>query len=692
MSDITKPVMLDETGQAIAANLLLVKQAIENQGNGSGGTLTGKGAPTTATEGAVGMLYMDTDTGELYKCTAVADGAYTWGKVGSGDAVLYTAQTLTEEQKAQARENIGAAGNAVLYTSQTITSEQQAQARANIGAGTVKSVNGNAADANGNVQIETNAPTDEQVSTAVEAYLDAHPDVASGAADIIQSIPATQNLLNRATCAVGIVLGNDGTTTTNNNYETTDYIAVDENTSYVISAAAPNSLTREIVYYDENKAVLSGTPYFTNPHKTPVRCAFVRISFHKSNTDVQFEKGDTATNYVAYSTKNVVAPSAIPQKAVSLAQTNFSKAIAAGKNLLNLDACINGYYLDSSTGKTEESPNSILSDFIPCTIGDTIAVSGVTSSLTPISAIIFYDADKKYSRGIGVSEMKEKYSDGLIFPVKAFERYVRISFGSTNTEMMVEYGTEITEYEPFVGTPAINAPLYGFRQSNDAYLHLNPWQNKRLIVDGDSITHDQGLHNYWQFVAAEIMEMYIEIDSSGGYVTGHKGTAGSRIADELGVNDPSQSIVLRYMDLPDEADLVMIAGGTNDWAHSNVDLGDFDSTDTTTFNGALNVLLPGLKAKYPKIPVVMMTPIKRGIVYNAENSKGLTLEQFVDAMIAKCRQYGVYCLDMYSNCPINPQIPAMKELLFNANDDTHPNTEGHKVMGKTVAGFIRTLN
>lgn len=37
-----------------------------------------------------------------------ADGSYGLGEAGSKDAVLYTAQTLTEEQKAQARENIGA--------------------------------------------------------------------------------------------------------------------------------------------------------------------------------------------------------------------------------------------------------------------------------------------------------------------------------------------------------------------------------------------------------------------------------------------------------------------------------------------------------------------------------------------------------------------------------------------------------
>lgn len=40
--------------------------------------IKGIGAPTSSTEGAVGCLYMDTDTGDLYKCTAVADGVYTW--------------------------------------------------------------------------------------------------------------------------------------------------------------------------------------------------------------------------------------------------------------------------------------------------------------------------------------------------------------------------------------------------------------------------------------------------------------------------------------------------------------------------------------------------------------------------------------------------------------------------------------
>ena len=56
------------------------------------------------------------------------------------DAVKYTEQSLTSEQQAQARENIGAAASddiptdAVKYTAQTLTDAQKTQARTNIGA------------------------------------------------------------------------------------------------------------------------------------------------------------------------------------------------------------------------------------------------------------------------------------------------------------------------------------------------------------------------------------------------------------------------------------------------------------------------------------------------------------------------------------------------------------------------------
>ena len=80
------------------------------------------------------------------------NSGYTFKKTGSNvfdktpievetNAVLYTSQTLTDAQKTQARNNIGASSSsAVLYTSQTLTNDQKEQARTNIGAGKAESV------------------------------------------------------------------------------------------------------------------------------------------------------------------------------------------------------------------------------------------------------------------------------------------------------------------------------------------------------------------------------------------------------------------------------------------------------------------------------------------------------------------------------------------------------------------------
>ena len=46
-------------------------------------TISGKGAPTSETQGEVNQLYRDEDTQKLYICTAVEDG-YTWAEVSGG--------------------------------------------------------------------------------------------------------------------------------------------------------------------------------------------------------------------------------------------------------------------------------------------------------------------------------------------------------------------------------------------------------------------------------------------------------------------------------------------------------------------------------------------------------------------------------------------------------------------------------
>lgn len=59
-----------------------------------------------------------------------------------------------------------------------------------------------------------------------------------------------------------------------------------------------------------------------------------------------------------------------------------------------------------------------------------------------------------------------------------------------------------------------------------------------------------------------------------------------------------QGVVDRYQAMDNDADYVLVFAGTND-AAAGVALGSATSTDPAEFNGALNVLIPGLITKYP---------------------------------------------------------------------------------------------
>lgn len=82
------------------------------QDAGSGvSTISGKGAPTSETQGEVNQLYRDEDTQKLYICTST-DGGYTWAEVsggGSGGSVDIDATLTKEGQAADAK----AAGDAI---------------------------------------------------------------------------------------------------------------------------------------------------------------------------------------------------------------------------------------------------------------------------------------------------------------------------------------------------------------------------------------------------------------------------------------------------------------------------------------------------------------------------------------------------------------------------------------------------
>ena len=77
--------------------------------------ITGEGEPSTATEGAIGCLYMNTLNGDIYKCISINDGNYIWENLNNGNGgtdgvtqkenwVKLVDETLTENLATEFRQ------------------------------------------------------------------------------------------------------------------------------------------------------------------------------------------------------------------------------------------------------------------------------------------------------------------------------------------------------------------------------------------------------------------------------------------------------------------------------------------------------------------------------------------------------------------------------------------------------------
>lgn len=121
--------------------------------------------------------------------------------------------------------------------------------------------------------------------------------------------------------------------------------------------------------------------------------------------------------------------------------------------------------------------------------------------------------------------------------------------------------------------------------------------------------------------------------------------------------EPTQvPMCVRYREMAEEADYLVILGGAND-KRLDVPIGEpvRDNRDPATFAGALNVLLAGVTARYPRARILLMTNYQR---WPGENALGLTELAYVDAMLAVSALWSLPCFDNYRRCGLSFQNPA----------------------------------
>lgn len=204
---------------------------------------------------------------------------------------------------------------------------------------------------------------------------------------------------------------------------------------------------------------------------------------------------------------------------------------------------------------------------------------------------------------------------------------------------------------------------------------------KKYFALGDSIVMNSGTKASPVTVNGQVLYGYTQaIQDRYGLACTNKGQSGHHI-----VQDYSMLSGLDYTTVT----LVTIGYGVND-GRLNVPLGTRESTDTSTFAGALGSLLRKIYTDNKDCRVLVLTPIQRLVVNNwgsyTQNNNGNTLEEFAEMCKAVANYYGTPCVDLFHNSGLN----AMNLSTLTA-EGVHPLNKGYNRIANCILPYTDGL-
>ena len=173
------------------------------------------------------------------------------------------------------------------------------------------------------------------------------------------------------------------------------------------------------------------------------------------------------------------------------------------------------------------------------------------------------------------------------------------------------------------------------------------------------------------------------------------GVSGTRIGRQTFVHRRTiwnYDFRLRVQIMDPEADLVFVFGGTNDYGHGNLPLGDAVCRVPGTFCHELQLLIEDLMKKYGKEKLRFILPTRRfgeeGVCCKgADGAKqGEPLCAYVAAMKTVLNEYGIRYLDLYENGFPKPLVNTGDAYTA---DGVHPNDNGHAFIARKIVEFLK---
>ena len=311
--------------------------------------------------------------------------------------------------------------------------------------------------------------------------------------------------------------------------------------------------------------------------------------------------------------------------------------------LMDTDRTIDGYYPSAAGGGAGQLfPNASAgsTDWIYVRPIDRIIITPQTGGA---HNIVFYNKNKQYVTGLVVTLTADSpYTYDIPYSNHPDIYYARIAFYLTEKTTFSIVGIDTTESD-------------------------NRFASMKMNCLGDSIT--------WGYIpdsGARMANPYPSIVKNllGLSECRNYGISGSTLAVNSGNYDP---MCIRYADMDDDADIVLVFGGTNDYGRAvyTPNLGTITDSVNTTVYGALNILCDGLITKYPKALIFLCTPLKRADK-TAANGGGYTLEDVAKAIRDVGEKFGMPVLDLNYEGGFYISNAAFRSQ-YGGDDKLHPN-------------------
>lgn len=178
------------------------------------------------------------------------------------------------------------------------------------------------------------------------------------------------------------------------------------------------------------------------------------------------------------------------------------------------------------------------------------------------------------------------------------------------------------------------------------------------------------------------------------------GISGTRFAIQTGTKERPKddyvdvnSFAERFDKMDDDADVVVVFGGTNDYGHGDAPLGGMSDRTPYSFYGACHYVLSGLVKKYLGKPIIVMTPLHRlretVNTGDAKTAGAGTLKEYTDALRQVAEYYSLPTLDLFATSGIQPEIDCVREMYM--PDGLHPNDNGNAVIAHKLQRFLEEL-